>query len=149
MDLVASVIDQVGHDQDADEEDGEGQEQRLLAHELQRVSEGARFDLRGVRDILARDLRYRRYMLAMSTFGAGNLMVTPLMVVCLDDVLHASELVQVAVTAALPILVMPMALQPWAAFLDRHHVVVYRSVHAWIADRFAGTEAPSNCSAAE
>lgn len=109
------------------------QEQRLLAHELQRVSEGARFDLRGVRDILARDPRYRRYMLAMSTFGAGNLMVTPLMVVCLDDVLHASELVQVAVTAALPILVMPVALQPWAAFLDRHHVVVYRSVHAWIA----------------
>jgi len=109
------------------------QEQRLLADEIARVREGARFDLAGVRALLAQDERYRRYMVAMSTFGAGNLMLTPLMVVCLDDVLHASELVQVAVTAALPILMMPLFLQPWAAFLDRHHVIVYRSVHAWIA----------------
>lgn len=109
------------------------QEQRLLADERERVREGARFDLAGIRELLARDVRYRRYMLAMSTFGAGNLMITPLMVVSLDDLLHAPELVQVAVTTALPILVMPFVLQPWAAFLDRHHVIVYRSVHAWIA----------------
>jgi len=109
------------------------QEQRLLADEMARVREGARFDLAGVRELLARDARYRRYMVAMSTFGAGNLMVTPLMVVCLDDVLHASELVQVAVTAAVPIIVMPLVIQSWAAFLDRHHVIVYRSVHGWIA----------------
>lgn len=109
------------------------QEQRLLADERERVREGARFDFAGIRELLARDVRYRRYMLAMSTFGAGNLMITPLMVVSLDDVLHASELVQVAVTTALPIIVMPFVLQPWAAFLDRRHVIVYRSVHAWIA----------------
>ena len=109
------------------------QEPRLLAAENERLHAGARFDLGGVRELLARDARYRRYMMAMSTFGAGNLMLTPLMVVCLDDVLHASELVQVAVTAALPIVMMPLCLQPWAAFLDRHHVIVYRSVHAWIA----------------
>jgi MFS family permease len=42
-------------------------------------------------------------------------------------------MVQVAITAAVPILVMPLAIQPWARFLDRHHVIVYRSVHAWIA----------------
>jgi hypothetical protein len=69
----------------------------------------------------------------MSVFGAGHLMLTPLLVVCIDDVLHASEMVQVAITAAVPILVMPVAIQPWARFLDRHHVIVYRSVHAWIA----------------
>jgi hypothetical protein len=109
------------------------QEQRLLAAELERVRDGARFDLAGVRDLLVRDGRYRRYMLAMSTFGAGNLMLTPLTVVCLDDVLQANEIVQVAVTTALPIIVMPFALQPWAAFLDRHHIIVYRSVHAWIS----------------
>jgi hypothetical protein len=82
---------------------------------------------------LASDATFRRYMLAMSIFGAGHLMLTPLLVVCIDDVLGASEMVQVAITAALPILVMPVAIQPWARFLDRHHVVVYRSVHAWIA----------------
>ena len=109
------------------------QESRLLADELARVREGARFDLGGIRDLLVRDAGFRRYMFAMSVFGAGNLMLTPLLVVCLDDVLHLSELVQIAVTAALPILVMPFAIQPWARFLDRRHVVVYRSVHAWVA----------------
>jgi hypothetical protein len=47
-------------------------------------------------------------------------------------VLQASELVQVAVTSAVPIIMMPLVLQPWAAFLDRHHVIVFRSVHAWV-----------------
>jgi MFS family permease len=109
------------------------QEERLLADERARIDAGARFDLEGIRDLLIRDARYRRYMLAMSTFGAGNLMLTPLVVVGLDDLLGVDEIVQVAVTAAVPILVMPIAIQPWARFLDRHHVVVYRSVHAWIA----------------
>jgi hypothetical protein len=72
-------------------------------------------------------------MLAMSVFGAGHLMLTPLLVICIDDVLLASELVQVAITAALPVIVMPLAIQPWARFLDRHHVIVYRAVHARVA----------------
>jgi len=108
-------------------------EQRLLSEELARVREGARFDLAGVRQLLARDATFRRYMVAMSVFGAGHLMLTPLMVVCMDDVLQVPEIVQIAVTAALPILMMPVAIQPWARFLDRHHVIVYRSVHARIA----------------
>lgn len=109
------------------------QESRLLALELDRVRAGARFDLSGIRDLLVRDPRYRRYMVAQSTFGAGHLMLTPLLVICLDEVLHASEFVQVAITAALPIIVMPAVLQGWAAFLDRHHIVVFRAAHAWIA----------------
>jgi hypothetical protein len=109
------------------------QEQRLLTDELTRLRGGARFDLAGIRQLLASDATFRRYMLAMSIFGAGHLMLTPLLVVCIDDVLRASEMVQIAITAALPILVMPVAIQPWARFLDRHHVLVYRSVHAWIA----------------
>ena len=109
------------------------QEQRLLSDEMARLREGARFDLTGIRQLLARDVIFRRYMLAMSVFGAGHLMLTPLLVVCIDDVLHASEMVQVAVTTAVPIIVMPVAIQPWARFLDRNHVIVYRSVHAWIA----------------
>jgi hypothetical protein len=76
---------------------------------------------------------FRRYMLAMSVFGAGHLMLTPLLVVCLDDVLGLSEIVQVALTTAVPVVVMPFAIQPWARLLDKHHVVVYRSIHAWVA----------------
>jgi hypothetical protein len=97
------------------------------------VKAGARFDLAGVRQLLTSDTRFRRYMLAMSVFGAGHLMLTPLLVICIDDVLQAPELVQVAITAALPVIVMPLAIQPWARFLDRHHVIEYRSVHAWVA----------------
>jgi hypothetical protein len=108
-------------------------EQQLLEHERVRVREGARFDLTGVRQLLASDATFRRYMLAMSVFGAGHLMLTPLLVVCMDDVLGASEFVQVAITSALPIIMMPLAIQPWARFLDRQHVIVYRSVHAWVA----------------
>jgi len=109
------------------------QEQRLLSDELARVREGARFDLTGVRRLLESDQSFRRYMLAQTVFGAGHLMLTPLLVVCIDDVLRASEIVQVAITAALPILVMPVAIQPWARFLDRHHVIVYRALHARFA----------------
>jgi hypothetical protein len=41
--------------------------------------------------------------------------------------------VQVAITAAVPILVMPLAIQPWARFLDRHHVITFRAVHSRLA----------------
>jgi hypothetical protein len=30
------------------------------------------------------------------------------------------------------VLVIPFAIQPWAAYLDRHHVVRFRSVHGWV-----------------
>ena len=72
-------------------------------------------------------------MLAMSMFGAGNLMLTPLLVVCLDDVLHAGGAGPGRDHDCVPVLVMPIAIQPWARYLDRHHVIVFRSVHAWIA----------------
>jgi len=108
-------------------------EQQLLEAERARLVEGARFDLAGIRHLLASDAVFRHYMFAMSLFGAGLLSLTPLMVVCLDDVLRVSETMQVAVTTAVPILVMPLAIQPWARFLDRHHVIVFRSVHGWIA----------------
>lgn len=108
-------------------------ESRLLEQELNRAREGARFDLAGIRELMQLDARYRRYMVAQSTFGAGHLMLTPLLVVCLDDVLHAPEVVQVAITAALPIIVMPLVLPAWAAYLDRQHIVAYRATHARLA----------------
>jgi hypothetical protein len=105
-------------------------EDALLEAERHRMREGAKFDLAGIRHLLATDADFRHYMLAMSLFGAGFLTLTPLMVICLDDVLQVSEFVQVAVTTAVPILVIPLAIQPWARFLDKHHVVVFRSVHS-------------------
>lgn len=108
-------------------------EEQLLEAERSRLADGARFDFAGIRHLLAEDAGFRHYMYAMSLFGAGLLSLTPLMVVCLDDVLRVPELTQVAVTAAVPILLMPLAIQPWARFLDRHHVIEFRSVHGWVA----------------
>jgi MFS family permease len=107
-------------------------EAQLLEAERSRVEEGVRFDLAGIRQLLARDADFRHYMFAMSLFGAGFLALTPLLVICLDDVLGVSEFVQVAVTTAVPILTIPLAIQPWARFLDRRHVIVFRSVHGWV-----------------
>ena len=105
-------------------------EEELLEAERDRMREGARFDLAGIRHLLATDRDFRHYMLAMSLFGAGFLTLTPLMVICLADVLRASEFVQVAVTTAVPILTIPLAIRPWGRFLDRHHVIVFRSAHS-------------------
>jgi hypothetical protein len=71
-------------------------------------------------------------MYAMSLFGAGNLTLTPVLVVCFDEVLHLPSFWQIAVTTAVPVLVIPFAIQRWAGYLDRHHVIEFRSVHGWV-----------------
>jgi hypothetical protein len=104
-------------------------EEDLLQAERARLREGASFGLGGMRALLDRDPAFRDYQLAMSVFGAGLLSLTPLMVVCLNEVLGMPPLVQVAVTTALPVVVMPVAVQPWARYLDRHRVIAFRARH--------------------
>jgi hypothetical protein len=71
-------------------------------------------------------------MYAMSLFGAGNLTLVPVLVICLDEVLHFPSFWQIAVTTAVPVLVIPFAIRPWASYLDRHHVIAFRSLHGWV-----------------
>jgi hypothetical protein len=104
-------------------------EDNLLHAERERLLEGATFGLAGMRALLARDGAFREYQLAMTTFGAGNLALIPLLVVCLNDVLGLPAFGQVLVTTALPVLVVPIAIQPWARYLDRHRVLAFRAVH--------------------
>jgi MFS family permease len=106
-------------------------EQELLVAERRRLAAGVQFSYGGIRDLLRADPEFRRYMYAMSLFGAGNLMLTPLLVIAYDDVLHLPTLMQVALTTAVPVLMIPLAIPPWAHYLDRHHVVVFRSIHGW------------------
>jgi MFS family permease len=104
-------------------------EDELLEAERARLEEGATFGLGGMRALLARDEAFRHYQYAMSMFGAGLLSLTPLMVICLGDVLQLPALWQVLVTTAIPVMVVPFAIQPWARYLDRHRVLAFRSVH--------------------
>ena len=101
----------------------------LLEAERARLEEGATFGWAGMRSLLARDTSFRDYQLAMSMFGAGLLSLTPLLVVCLNDVLRMPALLQVVVTTALPVIVMPVAVQPWARYLDWHRVFTFRALH--------------------
>lgn len=104
-------------------------EDELLEAERARVVAGATFGFGGMRALLARDEAFRRYQYAMSMFGAGMLSLTPLMVICLGDVLQLPALWQVLVTTAIPVMVVPFAVQPWARYLDLHRVLAFRSVH--------------------
>jgi MFS family permease len=101
----------------------------LLEAERERQVAGASFGFGGMRALLARDEAFRRYQYAMSMFGAGLLSLTPLMVICLGDVLQLPALWQVLVTTAIPVMVVPFAIQPWARYLDLHRVLAFRSVH--------------------
>jgi hypothetical protein len=107
-------------------------EHDLLQAERARLREGATFGLGGMRALLARDPAFREYQVAMSVFGAGLLSLTPLLVVCLNDVLGLPAFAQVVVTTSLPIIVMPIAVQPWARYLDRHRVIAFRALHGRI-----------------
>jgi len=104
-------------------------EQGLLEAERARVRAGATFGLAGMRELLARDTSFREYQMAMSVFGAGNLALVPLLIVCLNEVLGLPAFQQVLLATALPILVIPIAVQPWARYLDRHRVLAFRAVH--------------------
>ena len=104
-------------------------EDQLLDLERARVEQGATFGVAGIRELLARDPAFKDYQIAMSVFGAGMISLTPLMVVCLSEVLRLPAFWQVLVTTAIPVLVVPFAIRPWAAYLDTHRVLAFRSVH--------------------
>jgi len=104
-------------------------EEQLLEAERERMEQGATFGIAGIRSLLARDAAFRDYQVAMSLFGAGLLSLTPLMVVCQNEVLHLPAFWQVLVTTAIPVLVVPFAVRPWAAYLDTHRVLAFRAVH--------------------
>lgn len=105
-------------------------EYRLLAAE---AGEGSStpFSLAMLREILAADPSFRRYMFWMSMYGTGNLMLNAQMVVLFTDRLHLSSTTQVLLLTALPLLLMPVFLPAWARLFDRGHVIDYRARQCW------------------
>jgi hypothetical protein len=105
-------------------------EYRLLAAEAGEGS-AAPFSLAMLREILAADPAFRRYMFWMSMYGTGNLMLNAQMVVLFTDRLHLSSTTQVWLLTALPLLLMPVFLPAWARLFDRGHVIDYRARQCW------------------
>jgi MFS family permease len=77
------------------------------------------------------DPPYARFMLWMSVFGLGNLMIGAPQAIMLEDELHATYTQGILATTVIPLLVMPLAIPFWARRLGRSHVVEFRAVHGW------------------
>lgn len=103
----------------------------VQAEQSRRSAQGGRIRFRSMLGILGGNRDFRRYMGGMMVFGAGNLMVVPMVVVLMNDRMSLDRLVQVLVASSVPILVLCLSVRTWARFLDRRHIVSYRAMHSW------------------
>ncbi|MCE9620523.1 MAG: MFS transporter [Planctomycetes bacterium] len=107
-------------------------ERRLLRAELAAPRrDGPQINPVSVLRVLKQDRAYAKFMLWMSVFGLGNLMVSAPLAIVLEEELNATYAQGILVTTVIPLLVMPLAIPFWARMLDRSHVVDFRAIHAW------------------
>lgn len=81
--------------------------------------------------VLRQDRRFAQFMICMFVLGFGNIMVGPMLVIALRDQFGFGYFGSLLVTSAVPYFLMPLAVPLWARFLDRAHVVQFRSIHSW------------------
>ncbi len=81
--------------------------------------------------VLRRDRWFARFMLWMFVLGFGNIMLAPMIVIATQDAFRLGYVQSLTITTAIPLLLMPLTIPLWARFLDRAHVVKFRSVHSW------------------
>lgn len=103
---------------------------KLLEAERSRIGD-RRFSLARAIDILRTDRSYRNYMLAMFVFGGGNLMFTAPLILSMVEHLDVPRFSQVAILAAIPAFLIPLALPLWARLLSARHITAYRARHGW------------------
>lgn len=104
---------------------------RLRHAELAESASTQVFSLRVMRDILARDTEYRRFMTCMALYGAGNLMIWGQLVIILADHLHLAAAMQVAILTIVPLLCVPLFTPMWARMFDSGHVIAFRARQCW------------------
>ncbi len=80
---------------------------------------------------LRRDHNYAWFMLWMFILGSGNLMLTAPLVITLREQFGLEYLRGIVVIQSIPYLVMLPVIPLWARYLDRVHIVRFRSVHSW------------------
>ena len=104
---------------------------RLLAEEAAAGPSGQVFSLSMLRQILAEDPSYRKYMFWMGLFGAGNLVLIAQLVVILAEQTTLSGGVQIALLSVVPMVTLPLFTPWWARLFDGTHVVAYRARQGW------------------
>jgi len=82
--------------------------------------------------VLRQDRRFAQFMYIMFLFGFGNLMVNPILVITLREQFGFKYFASILVTSSIQQVVQIAFIPLWAKFLDRAHVVKFRSWHSWV-----------------
>jgi len=104
---------------------------QLQRAELDGRKKDAGFSPMGMVRLLREDPLYARFMWWMSVFGFGNLMLSAPMTFVVTDELRLSYTAGIMINAIIPLAVMPFAIPLWSRFMDRTHIIQFRSVHGW------------------
>ncbi len=81
--------------------------------------------------LLREDRLYARFMWWMSIFGFGNLMLGAPMTFVVTDELRMGYTEGILVNTIVPLAIMPLAIPMWARYMDRTHIIRFRSLHGW------------------
>lgn len=106
-------------------------EYALLSAENAALGESQVFSLAVMRQILREDPAYRRYMLWLGIYGAGNLMASAQLVIVFSDDMKLSSATQIGVLSIVPLLSLPLFTPLWARMFDAGHIIEYRSRQCW------------------
>jgi len=75
---------------------------------------------------------FGQYMLSMFILGSGNLMFMAPMIVYINEHTQLVKLEQILITTAMPLALIPLAVNTWAKLLDGNHIFYFRSIHSWV-----------------
>jgi hypothetical protein len=70
-------------------------------------------------------------MAGMMMLGSGNLMVTAMLVVIINEYFDLKQLEQVAITSSIPLLVLCISVTWWARLLENRHIFSFRAIQSW------------------
>jgi hypothetical protein len=82
--------------------------------------------------LLVEDRAFAKFMVCQFILGIGNLMLMAPLVVILSDQFSLDYLGEILVVTIIPILMIPISTPFWARFLNKAHVLTFRSVHSWV-----------------
>lgn len=88
--------------------------------------------LRGIIRVMFDDRDYRRYQTCQFMIGIGNMMSWAPFVIIAKEQFGLDYLPGLMLTQVIPLLMMPIFIPFWAKFMDRVHIVTFRSVHSWV-----------------
>lgn len=88
--------------------------------------------LRAIYRVMIDDRDYRRYQTCQFMIGIGNMMSWAPFVIIAKEQFGLDYLPGLLLTQVVPLLMMPLFIPFWARFMDRVHIVTFRSVHSWV-----------------